>query len=368
LILRITRTFPRNKFNGIGLSSYYLQKFSKEPNLIFTKKINSKPIAIGKKNLLKEIDYQDFGFKKNNNFSILYIILSKIYGELIYFLNIFFFLKKENIRPTLIHVHSINYIFTGIFLKKIFNVPLYLNLGGTDYYRLKEFKILKFITQNVNKVFTVSKVIFNNSKKIIKNNNFFFTSNGIDLSIFKYQNIKKKKQFIAVGNLRWQKNYDKMIKAFNIFAKKNSEYKLIIIGEGEERYKISKLISSFKLDNRVILLGYQSHKKISRIINQSQVFLMSSISEGMPKSLMEAIACATPVITTNAGDCSLIAKNCGLILSKKCSEITFANSIVSIIKNKKRYSAFKKNCIKKSIKFDWQKYCDYVFKNYDKSF
>ena len=63
-----------------------------------------------------------------------------------------------------------------------------------------------------------------------------------------------------------------MIKAFNIFLKQNSEYKLIIIGDGEERNKISLLISLLKLDKKVILLGYQSHKKISKIEKMLKLF------------------------------------------------------------------------------------------------
>ena len=43
-----------------------------------------------------------------------------------------------------------------------------------------------------------------------------------------------------------------------------------------------------------------SHRKIAKIINESYLYLMSSVSEVMPKSLMEGIACGTPVITTNA--------------------------------------------------------------------
>ena len=91
MILRITRTFPRKKYNGIGLGSYYLQKYSKEVNIIFTKKINSKYFSINKKNRLIEIQYNDLKFGENNLFNFLFILISKIYGEFVYFFNIYFY-------------------------------------------------------------------------------------------------------------------------------------------------------------------------------------------------------------------------------------------------------------------------------------
>lgn len=367
MILRITRTFPRIKYNGIGLSSYYLQKFSKEKNFIFTKKINSRIFKLNKKNRLWQIHYKDLKFKEKNTFSFIFIFFSKIYGEVVFLLNILFIIRKKKIQFSIIHVHSINYILTGIILKKLYKAKLFLNLGGTDFYRMKKYNIFNFIIKRVDNIFTVSKKITNEFKKNGDGNKCVYTSNGIEKNIFENLNLHKEKQFVAVGNLRWQKNYIKMIKAFNIFLKKRSGFKLIIIGEGEEKENILKAIKNLNLSQKVILLGYQKHNKIAKIINQSKVFLMSSKSEGMPKSLMEAIACGTPVISTDVGDCKYISKNCGIILNRNISDTKYANAMISMIDNKFNYKKFKKNCLKKSKQFSWNAYAEKVIYHYKTS-
>ena len=78
MIIRIARTFPRKKFIGIGLSAYYLQKFSNKKNIIFTKKIKSKIFKIRENNELIEIDYQDLKFGETYSLNLILILISKI--------------------------------------------------------------------------------------------------------------------------------------------------------------------------------------------------------------------------------------------------------------------------------------------------
>ena len=140
MIIRIARTFPRKKFNGIGLSAYYLQKFSNKKNIIFTKKIKSKIFKIRENNELIEIDYQDLKFGETYSLNLILILISKIYGEINFFFKIYFYLKKKNYLPTLIHLHSINYFFSAFLLKKIFNVPFYLNFFWYRFFKIKKIK------------------------------------------------------------------------------------------------------------------------------------------------------------------------------------------------------------------------------------
>ena len=367
MILRLTRTFPRNKFNGVGLSAYYLQKFSNKRNIIFTKKINSKILKLKKKNVLIEIDYKDLKFNQKNVINFIPILITKIYGEIIFFTKIYKYLKQKNLNPSIIHVHSINYIFSGILLKSLYNIPLFLNFTGSDFYRLKKLKILNLIISKVDKVFNVSKKINNELIKLFKNNKkFIHTSNGFDNKIFKNKNLKRKNQFVAVGNLRWQKNYEKMIYAFKLFTKKNNKYKLLIIGNGDkyEKQNLTELIKKNNLEKFVYLKGNLNHKEIAKILNESYLFLMSSKSEGLPKSLIEAIACGTPIITTNAGDCSYVAKNCGIIMDYKCSDIQYSRAIIKLISNKQKWKKFRLNCLKKKYEFSWKKYVSKINKYY----
>ena len=107
-----------------------------------------------------------------------------------------------------------------------------------------------------------------------------------------------------------------------------------------------------------------SHRKIAKIINESYLYLMSSVSEGMPKSLMEGIVCGTPVITTNAGDCSIMAKNCGITLDKNCEPKEYADTMYKLVKNKFLWKKYRNNCLNKSQNYSWSKYAKKITKYY----
>ena len=79
--------------------------------LFSQKKIKSKIFKIRENNELIEIDYQDLKFGETYSLNLILILISKIYGEITFFFKIYFYLKKKNYLPTLIHLHSINYFF-----------------------------------------------------------------------------------------------------------------------------------------------------------------------------------------------------------------------------------------------------------------
>ena len=74
--------------------------------------------------------------------------------------------------------------------------------------------------------------------------------NSADLDLFKSYK-KNINYYTSVGNLRWQKNFTSLIKAFEIFLKKNPEARLNIFGEGPEREKLEQLIKKLNLHNKV---------------------------------------------------------------------------------------------------------------------
>lgn len=106
-----------------------------------------------------------------------------------------------------------------------------------------------------------------------------------------------KKEIIAIGRLHVQKNYIMLIHAFSKISKKYPDYILKIYGEGKEKENIKKEIDCLGMSNRIILEGYCQN--IHERIVDSDIYVMTSSFEGMPNSLMEAMAMGFPVICTN---------------------------------------------------------------------
>ena len=100
---------------------------------------------------------------------------------------------------------------------------------------------------------------------------------------------KKTLNLVAVGNLRWQKNYEYLLESFKSMP---DGVQLDIYGEGELRSKFEKIISENKLN--VSLKGLRPD--LEQVLPNYDAFVMSSFYEGQPLSLLEAAALKLPAI------------------------------------------------------------------------
>lgn len=101
---------------------------------------------------------------------------------------------------------------------------------------------------------------------------------------------------LAVGRLVKLKGFDLLIRAF---AQLSMKAKLVIIGEGEERSSLEHLIIDLGLTDRVALLGFQENPW--KYMARADLFVLSSLTEGMPNVVGEAMALGLPIVAT---DCS----------------------------------------------------------------
>ncbi|KGJ89906.1 glycosyltransferase [Colwellia psychrerythraea] len=105
---------------------------------------------------------------------------------------------------------------------------------------------------------------------------------------------KKNKYFIVVGRLVKSKGVDTIIKAIHLLNTPN--YHLIILGEGEHMVELIHLVNTLELIKQVHFLGFQ--KNPFPFILKSDIFISASKYEGMPNSLIQAIALNTPCLST----------------------------------------------------------------------
>lgn len=134
----------------------------------------------------------------------------------------------------------------------------------------------------------------------IKDNLLSVAWNPIDLSSI-YLNTeelkKRKKRIISVGRLSEQKNFSLLIKAIDIIKDEIKDYEILIIGEGELRSSLEKQVEDLGLETMISFLGVV--KQPFQQYGDSRLFLMTSIFEGFPNVLIEALASGIPTCTTN---------------------------------------------------------------------
>lgn len=110
---------------------------------------------------------------------------------------------------------------------------------------------------------------------------------------------EREKQIVAVGRIDANKNHEMIIRAFAEIADEYPDYGLTIYGEGVLRQPLKELVKELGLSERVSLPG--NVRDVANAIYKASVFVLSSYSEGMPNTLIEAMALGLPVISA---DCS----------------------------------------------------------------
>ncbi len=126
----------------------------------------------------------------------------------------------------------------------------------------------------------------------------------------------------AVGRLHAQKGFRYLIKACEHLKNQNSfEFICEIIGEGAERDELARMILKSNLKEKVLLLGAMEQKGVIDHVSKADLFILPCVQDdkgfmdGIPVSLMEAMALTIPVISTNvSGIPELIKKNGGILV------------------------------------------------------
>lgn len=105
----------------------------------------------------------------------------------------------------------------------------------------------------------------------------------------------------GIGRLVPQKGFDILIEGFAQIASQIPDLYCLIIGEGDDKEKLSDQIRLAGLETRIRLIGYHDRSKAMSILKSSDIFVMPSRYEGTPIALLEAAALARPILATCAG-------------------------------------------------------------------
>lgn len=146
---------------------------------------------------------------------------------------------------------------------------------------------------DLNKNFSIPKVKLikiNNPVDVKYINSKLASTTEIELSKFKYN-------ILATGRLNYQKGFDLLLKQFSKFSANYSNFHLTILGEGEEKETLTKLMNSLNLKEKVSFLGNVDNPY--KYMEKADLFILSSRFEGFPNVVLEALYCGTPVLANN---------------------------------------------------------------------
>ena len=249
-------------------------------------------------------------------------------------------------------------------------------------------KIERDLAKKTTKIIAISpiqKVELSKVHKICKPEKIEVVPLGFDLSKFYEDKIAKRKKFrkewrikeneVAIGiigRLVPIKNHQFFIKVINqIIRKCEIPIRFFIVGDGEEKENIIKIIKDFKIE-----YSTTSHpatiqltswiKEIDEVNAGMDIICLCSLNEGTPVSLIEAQASGNPIVTTRTGGIeNIVLENETALISERQDIQQFVDNLLILINSKLRREQFSKIGIKKSQEYDYKKLINKIKKLYE---
>ncbi|MGM0404981.1 MAG: glycosyltransferase family 4 protein [Thermoplasmatota archaeon] len=254
-------------------------------------------------------------------------------------------LKKINkIKPDLVLCvgagQLLSTFLSGVFFSKLFGIPAVSEWRGSDlllknssWRRAAKKMILKNSTANIIRSEDMRKKALDLEPT---SDTAILPSKGIDTKKFEpkssYTTTSEKVKVLYVGRLHELKGLDHLIKAFSYVKKVYDNVKLLIIGGGDLKDELKELVHKERMDEDVNFIGEVEHSELIHHYQNSDIFVLPSLSEGLSNVIMEAMACGLPVIATDVGGNPELVKHekGGLIVRAK-NVSGLQNSLVRLL-------------------------------------
>ena len=213
-------------------------------------------------------------------------------------------------------------------LGKQFNKPVFVTARGSDINLISQYdaprKMILQAAANATASITVSQALKSELTRLGADaNKIHVLRNGVDLELFHpvdRQQVRTRfgwsgKVLLSVGNLVELKGHHIAIDALRALR----DYRLVIVGNGEEKDNLHKLAKHVGVADRVSFVPSLSQAELRDYYGAADALILASSREGWPNVLLEAMACGTPIVATRIGGIPEVvtAPEAGLLVTER---------------------------------------------------
>ena len=223
--------------------------------------------------------------------------------------------QAREFRPDVVH------IFFGIpdgpigwLLKRSYGLPYIISLRGADVPSdevkrfAKQYKVLRpfirWLWRDADALVAVSDGLRSYAKETSPDLPIQVIPNAIDLSAFTpapQRGTNGLVRLLYVGRFNVFKNVETLVEAVGKLSQMDvGEFELNLVGEGEQRPVLERIVSELGLTRRVNFVGWVARDQIADHYRRADVFVTATTWEGMPNTVLEAMACGLPIVGTQA--------------------------------------------------------------------
>lgn len=207
--------------------------------------------------------------------------------------------------PDVIYSHYLLNSYAALQLKKKYNLPL---VAIEHWSEVNKDALKSYVKYSGNKVYSASdKVIaVSDSLKLMLHKHFSVNALVVHNLVgegfgYKLSPQRSTFNFVTVGSLFHVKGYDILVEAFANIVNDNNNFRLTIVGDGNQRPLLQELINKYSLQSKVLLVGRKSRSEVADILANSDVYVSSSRNENFSVSVLEALSVGLPVVATICG-------------------------------------------------------------------
>lgn len=249
---------------------------------------------------------------------------------------------KQHGKPDLIHLQVYLGGDVAIYASRKYNIPLvwtehFSNVAKGIYFPIDK-EMIKKVVYHANFRIGVSKFFCMALEKQF-GVPFHFVPNVFNDSIFHLSQFKREKNFtfINVGYFNPIKKHTRLVRAFASIAS-TLPISLKLIGSGDCLDEVKQLVNELGLANVVFFKGELTAEEIAEELRSSHVCVLSSDLETFNVSIVEAMACGLPVVSTRCGGPETIIDHAELGLLTERDDLSLAEGMRSVINNYESYN------------------------------
>lgn len=277
--------------------------------------------------------------KSSLDSEVQYLFLNKKNSlDILALLKLLQYVKKNKI--DIIHAHSTSFLFATL-IKLLYpkvKIIWHDHYGKSEFLKQRKANLLKLCSKFFSTIISVNGNLKQWSqsnlycKNVIYLPNFAVKQNTIgDTSLFGVDG----KRILNLANLRPQKDHFTLFLAFKLVLKQCPDWTLHCVGwDFGDKYaaELREYLKKQDLEETVFLYG--SRNDVGNIIEQSNICVLSSKSEGLPIALLEYGLHAKPVVVTRVGDCVEVVEHKfnGMLVAKE-NKNELAKALIQLIKN-----------------------------------
>ena len=217
--------------------------------------------------------------------------------------------RRENV--TVWHGHDYKTNALGLLLKRFHPMRLVTTVHGWVQHTTRTplyYKVDRICLPRYERVICVSDDLFETClSRGVPARNLVLLENAIDAAEYtRRQTVAEAKAKLgipaaglvvgAVGRLSGEKAFDVLIRSVHDLLRKGLDVRLVVVGEGGERANLERLVADLGLQDRVSLPGWQAD--VRGYFEAMDVYALSSLREGLPNVVLEAMALEVPVVAT----------------------------------------------------------------------